>query len=182
MFLRIDRILIHIWVSRMRKHFGIIGIILFLGYVENKEERLKKQREYTNKHRDHINKLAREYHERNKEKINKQTRDRYYKNHEKAIESGKKYREKVRLQVIEHYSKEKNCCELCGMADIDVLTIDHIFGGGRKHRKELKGQRIDNWLIKNNFPEGYRILCMNCQLKEKKRKNQYKLPNKIDFN
>jgi len=83
--------------------------------------------------------------------------------------------------VIQHYSKGKNCCELCGFSNMDALSIDHISGGGRKHRKELKGQHIEHWLIRNNFPDGYRILCMNCQFRELKRRDLFNPINKIKF-
>ena len=57
-------------------------------------------------------------------------------------------------------------CVCCGETIIEFLTIDHINGGGTKHRKEVVGGRLYDWLIKNNFPEGYQILCMNCNMAE----------------
>lgn len=49
--------------------------------------------------------------------------------------------------------------------DIRILTIDHINGGGAKHRKQLgnSASRFYRWLIKHNYPEGYQVLCMNCE-------------------
>lgn len=75
--------------------------------------------------------------------------------------------------VIEHYTRGGNCCEICQENDIDVLTIDHVDGGGNQHRKTIPHQHIAPYLIKNNFPEGYRILCMNCNMKEAKRNGYY---------
>jgi len=67
---------------------------------------------------------------------------------------------KVKLQVISYYGGK---CQCCGNEDIDVLTIDHINGGGTKHRKEVGGGiHFYKWLIKNNFPEGFQVLCWNC--------------------
>jgi hypothetical protein len=43
-----------------------------------------------------------------------------------------------------------------------MLGIDHINGGGTKHRKEIKNFGIYKWLIDNNYPLGYRVLCHNC--------------------
>lgn len=55
-------------------------------------------------------------------------------------------------------------CQHCGITDARVLTIDHIDGGGVAHRKEIgASMTFYNWIIKNNFPPGFQILCANCQ-------------------
>lgn len=43
------------------------------------------------------------------------------------------------------------------------LCIDHIDGGGNKHRAEIKGD-FYRWLIDNNFPPGFQTLCHNCNM------------------
>jgi len=55
-------------------------------------------------------------------------------------------------------------CACCGIDHTEFLCIDHIDGGGNKQRKELGGgsSRLHPWLVKNNFPPGYQILCFNC--------------------
>jgi hypothetical protein len=73
----------------------------------------------------------------------------------------------LKQTVISHYSDGKNECHLCKFNDIRALTIDHICGGGRKHLKSLGilgGWGFYKWLIKNNYPEGFQVLCMNCQI------------------
>ena len=58
-----------------------------------------------------------------------------------------------------------NKCECCGETQYEFLCIDHINGDGSEHRKEIGGgSRIYWWLIKNNFPEGFRVLCYNCNM------------------
>jgi hypothetical protein len=42
------------------------------------------------------------------------------------------------------------------------LAIDHIKGGGSKHRKEVR--HLYSWLRREGFPSGFRILCHNCNL------------------
>jgi hypothetical protein len=46
------------------------------------------------------------------------------------------------------------------------LTIDHINNDGAQHRRpsgrRMKGEKLTRWLILNNFPEGFQILCWNC--------------------
>ncbi len=84
-----------------------------------------------------------------------------------------KWRKKVKIQVLTYYGKDKELkCALCGEDRLGCLTIDHINGGGHQHRKNLGikgGVLFYRWLIKNNFPEGYRTLCMNCQFLEREK-------------
>ena len=55
-------------------------------------------------------------------------------------------------------------CEVPGgVKNITALTIDHINGGGCKHRKSLRNKDMYLYLKRLNFPEGYQILCMSCQ-------------------
>lgn len=53
-------------------------------------------------------------------------------------------------------------CACCGEKEKAFLTIDHVYGGGCKHRKEI-GSDIYRWLRKNKYPPGFQVLCMNCQ-------------------
>jgi len=69
----------------------------------------------------------------------------------------------LRYKIINHYSKGKVKCACCGEFHIEFLVIDHIKGGGRAQRKELGGTRnFYKWVIKNNYPRGFQILCHNC--------------------
>jgi len=79
-----------------------------------------------------------------------------------------------RQQILFFYSKGTMKCSLCGYdKDIGALDIDHINGGGNKHRNELTGHgtAFARWLIDNEFPGGYRILCCNCNRLERLRLN-----------
>lgn len=74
------------------------------------------------------------------------------------IVSQKSYK-KLRKLVLEYYGNKCECCE----ESRDVfLAIDHVNGGGYEHRKTVKN--IYRWLKINNFPEGFRILCYNCNM------------------
>ena len=69
----------------------------------------------------------------------------------------------IRLEVLKHYShSEIPYCNCCGEIELDFLSIDHIGGGGNEHRKKLGNLTIFEWLIKNDFPSGFQVLCMNC--------------------
>ena len=72
---------------------------------------------------------------------------------------------KLRIEVFSHYCKsDAPFCQCCGDTTNEFLTIDHIEGGGNKHRKEInrRGSSIYRWLRQNRYPAGFRVLCMNC--------------------
>jgi len=77
---------------------------------------------------------------------------------------------KTKLTVINHYGGK---CVHCGYDDIRALQIDHINGNGAEHRRQLSkkykakgksfaGYTTYRWLIQNNFPDGFQVLCANC--------------------
>jgi hypothetical protein len=49
---------------------------------------------------------------------------------------------------------------------MDALTIDHIKGNGAEERRRLakqaRGSRFYLWLKRHGYPEGYQVLCFNC--------------------
>lgn len=74
----------------------------------------------------------------------------------------------IRLTILRHYGGLLPCCACCGENEIKFLAIDHINGGGNKHRKIItkngKGGNISVWLLRNNFPKGFQVLCHNCNM------------------
>lgn len=64
-----------------------------------------------------------------------------------------------KLRVLKHYSKKLECA-CCRESNIVFLSIDHIHGGGGRHIKEVGD--LYSWLVRNNFPKGFRVLCFNC--------------------
>ena len=111
---------------------------------------------------------------------------KHFNNYEKVKDYHRKFyfpnkKTELKLKVITYYSKETMKCigwdqKGCpwNVNDMDVLTIDHINGGGNMHRASIKkiGWIFYDWLIKNNYPDGYQVLCMNCQFKKKIQKNE----------
>ncbi len=73
------------------------------------------------------------------------------------------WRRDVKTEVMEHYG---TICACCGESHLEFLNIDHINGGGNKHRKEIgrkkAGSSFYHWLKQNGYPEGFRVLCYNC--------------------
>jgi len=101
--------------------------------------------------------------------------------------SGKSRRER-KYRVLDFYSEGKLRCEICGYEDMRALTLDHVNGGGNKQRKLLSsvstcvaasGTAIYAWIEHNNYPEGFRILCMNCQFVQRYEKLGYSTVKEI---
>lgn len=102
-----------------------------------------------------------------------ENRDRYNKNCQKSRENNREKistrdrarKQEQRKQVIAYYSNNTNKCACCGYSVFSGLTIDHINGGGRKHTSTKgvgMGASLINWLVQNNYPTGFQILCANC--------------------
>lgn len=57
-------------------------------------------------------------------------------------------------------------CACCGETEPKFLSVDHVRNDGADHKRKHNlrtGEQMYRWLIRNNFPEGFQILCMNCQ-------------------
>ena len=90
----------------------------------------------------------------------------YKKDPDKYKKRVKSHKDRLKIEIFSYYSPEL-VCQKCGFNDIRALSIDHIKGGGNEHRKQLKrgaGASFYEWLKANNFPEGFQVLCMNCQI------------------
>ena len=149
-------------------------------YVENKEKVLKYQKDYVERYKEETQAYRKRWHQENKEKViakatkwNKRNRARrleiqanYRNKNSNYIKSrNKEYRLRYRELAIEYYSNGRKICACCNEKVQQFLTIDHIDGGGNKHRKLIGiagGHNFYYWLKRNNYPEGYQVLCMNC--------------------
>lgn len=94
-----------------------------------------------------------------------------YKNDEQFRQSradtDKRSRERTWQDVFNAYGGDH--CVLCGATDRRVLCIDHVNGDGAAQRKAMNnihGYKLAAWLRRHGFPNGYRILCYNCNWRE----------------
>jgi hypothetical protein len=97
-----------------------------------------------------------------REKVNTRSKLtwRKYRNPGKYNKQHREYRERIRKQVLDYYGA---FCVCCGEDTSLFLTIDHIHENGHELRRTLKGHNhIYKWLLKHGYPEGYQVLCMNC--------------------
>jgi hypothetical protein len=74
---------------------------------------------------------------------------------------------KFRTEVLSAYSTSLECA-LCMESHLEFLALDHINGGGTKDIKQHGGQS-SLWcaLKRNGYPDGYRVLCHNCNHKQR---------------
>lgn len=75
-----------------------------------------------------------------------------------------KYRRNLKQDALNAYGGK---CACCGESNYEFMAIDHINGGGNKHRKDNKtgsGLQFYRWLKKNKYPKGFRVLCHNCNV------------------
>ena len=146
-------------------------------------------KEYRLKHKDQLNEYSRQYLNSHRDENKDRCRKWYLNNKQSAAQKNKLYRvlnkdkikqylnenssrilffqrqrnHKKKKMVMFHYSNGNMCCANCGDDIYEKLTIDHIDGGGIKHRKITGlGSGLYRWLVKNNYPEGFQVLCIEC--------------------
>ncbi len=75
----------------------------------------------------------------------------------------------LRLGVLIHYCGGSPHCQCpgCRTTYVGFLQMDHVNGDGAKHltpsgKQRLLGTALYKWLRKNNYPEGFQVLCANC--------------------
>ena len=90
----------------------------------------------------------------------------------------KEHADNIRLKILQTYSKRLSdsdipCCQCCEENfHIDFLTIDHITGRKQMdselelvklgYSSSCNSNELQKWIVKNNFPKGFQILCHNC--------------------
>ncbi len=91
-----------------------------------------------------------------------EAREVYRRNSPHYREKRKAYGQRLKADVMSAYGGR---CKCCGEDELVFLSIDHINGDGATHRrKELKesGMSFYVWLKSKGYPEGFQVLCMNC--------------------
>lgn len=67
----------------------------------------------------------------------------------------------LQLAAFDHYTRGERVCSCCGENNASFLTIDHVDGGGSVHLQSI-GMDIYSWLKRNLYPDGFAVLCHNC--------------------
>ncbi len=112
---------------------------------KNRDKNPEKYREYSRRYKREHPEYFKQYYIDNKEILSGKARARHL---------------GLRIAAINAYGGK---CACCGESRYEFLAIDHINGGGNQHRKGVGcGNTFYYWLKKNNYPNGFRILCHNC--------------------
>ena len=136
-------------------------------YIKNRDKILSQKKEWKRKNRKKYLESAKKY-----------NRKRYsdFKKRVKILESGKKWRNNLKKEMLNAYG---NQCVCCYEKNLEFLTIDHINNDGKVHRKKVGtgGMMIYLDLRKQGWPKDkYTLLCYNCNMA----KHLYKIcPHKV---
>ena len=144
-------------------------------YDKNREKQKLKNKKYRENHKEYFAKwyedhkdemkiLQKEWYEENK--TEQRIKHKIYNNEHKEEEKLRKYT--IRLDVLMHYSNGTFKCKHCGEDHLEFLEVDHIHGGGKKHKREMGIGSMYYWLYMNNYPDGYQILCSNCNWRKRR--------------
>jgi len=94
-------------------------------------------------------------------------RQQYEKHRERRIEEMRQKLWVTRVRCLEAYSAVGSpMCTCCGESRLEFLTLDHLVD--RRHDNGVRvggnrmGQTLYSWLIRMNFPPGFRVQCYNC--------------------
>ncbi len=137
-------------------------------WYERNKERLKPIRaKYYQEHRKQYAEWRKRLYFRNIKVEQQKRKDYYYKNRERCLANTRRYNQRIKQEVLTHYGNGKLACVICGESRMACLSIDHIEGGGYKHKKQLGSRNFYLWLKQQGYPKGYQTLCMNCQFLKK---------------
>ncbi len=121
-------------------------------------------RRYAAESREQIAKTAQQRHyERNREAIKQRVKDWVKSNPEKRRRNALAYYYRLQHAAIEAYGGYR--CSWCGIDEPLVLCLDHVANNGRDHRREIGsigGHKFYKWLRDEGYPDGFQVLCMNC--------------------
>ncbi len=104
--------------------------------------------------------FLRDWKERNSDKVKNHERSYRASRRASLNEKAQVYFKEKRLVCLNHYGNNNPKCVCCGERELKFLALDHIDGGGNKHR--IGKGNMSVWAIKNDFPPIFQILCHNC--------------------
>lgn len=117
----------------------------------------------------------REYNRKTRDKVTAAKRKAHRENRkdpdwvEEQRKRSRKYWQRLRHEAIMAYGGYE--CACCGETEPLFLSIDHVNNDGAEHRRQLgkfngngkgAGSQTMKWLKDNNYPDGFQVLCMNC--------------------
>jgi len=130
-------------------------------YKEHQEQVRAYQRWYYEEHRDQTAACGKRHYKEHQEQVIARSRKYREEHREQVRAQQREHWRQLRLEVLNRYAPDGLQCACCGEGHVEFLCIDHINGQGNQHRKSIKSD-LYNWLKKHGFPDGFRVLCLNC--------------------
>jgi hypothetical protein len=142
-------------------------------YIKHKETRCAHSKEYRTENREKVLEKSTEHYHSNKEYYKQRNRESYLRNRLRRSIESQQQRAFIKETIMKHYSNGDIKCVECDINDIDMLTLDHINNNGAEHKREIGSHRKDckgigmyGWIVKNDFPKGFQVLCWNHNIKK----------------
>lgn len=133
-------------------------------YQTDKTEKCQHQRGYYQKTRDTRLEYGQNYRRENADVLAhyaKEYREKYKAERQVTWTArSKESHRKLRLELLQHYGSK---CACCSEDTMQFLAIDHVDGGGSKHRL-TRGSQIYRDIKLAGFPPNYQVLCHNCNM------------------
>jgi hypothetical protein len=121
-------------------------------YLKHREERLQFAKEYRRN-------LSPEQKQKNAQRLHEW--------HKKNPLRSKEWHFAKKFEIISHYTNEQFTCQNCGIDGICFLTVDHIEGRKKMGHDRYTGtSELYRYILKNQFPSNFQILCFNCNMKK----------------
>jgi len=134
--------------------------------TRNKEKVAEKNRQWALANPDRVKAAQERWKERNPGIAAKRMREWRLANLERHKATNRRNDQRIKDECYNAYGGY--ICACCGETQPKFLSLDHINNDGAEHRRQVAGmnagggKKIYSWLIANNFPPGFQILCMNC--------------------
>lgn len=120
------------------------------------------RKDWVSKNKEKIKEGHRLWYKKNKKRLSIKSKEWYHRFKDKISISNKERYRALKLEIFKAYGHK---CECCGESTYEFLSIDHIHGGGSKHRKKLGAKSVFDLIKREGFPKNiYRLLCFNCNL------------------
>lgn len=98
--------------------------------------------------------------ERDSEKRKKQHSRSYRKRRDRILLKNRERNVERKIRILNHYSDGNMKCAICEEHRLYALAIDHINNTNRIGPDG--GTKLYVWLEKHGYPEGFQVLCHNC--------------------
>jgi hypothetical protein len=127
-------------------------------YKDKAKERERSRKKYRENRESHRATCQR-WLDANRDRWREYQRDYRNANREELCAYQREWNQRRKRAVVAAYG---GACACCGESNIAFLTVDHIDGYKKGSGEPRAGNKLYGWLAKQDFPNGFQILCWNC--------------------